>query len=114
MIASDTDLRLVCSKVLKDHFADATVSQSFKAYEGQPLSLPTEPASPKPEYPPSLYFAGQRLACHRNTMCTLAVSSNDEVRGEGLSSEGMYYFRVVAIGDKGESPVSDIALAKAA
>jgi len=47
-------------------------------------------------------------------MCTLAVSSNDQVWAEGLASERMYFFRVAAVGAKGESPVSDIALAKAA
>ena len=50
LITFDTELRLVCSKALKDHFADATVSQSFKAYEGQPLTIPAEAAGPKPEY----------------------------------------------------------------
>lgn len=33
LITFDTDLRLVCSKALQDHFADATVNQSFQAYE---------------------------------------------------------------------------------
>lgn len=50
LITFDTDLRLVCSKALKEHFSDATVSQSFQAYEGQPLALPAEAAGPKPEY----------------------------------------------------------------
>lgn len=50
LITFDSDLRLVCSKALTDHFANATVNQSFKAYEGQPLSLPAEAAGPKAEY----------------------------------------------------------------
>jgi putative restriction endonuclease len=50
LITFDTDLRLVCSKALKDHFADATVSQSFQAYEGKPLTFPAEAAGPKPDY----------------------------------------------------------------
>ncbi|MBL7945712.1 MAG: fibronectin type III domain-containing protein [Flavobacteriales bacterium] len=47
-------------------------------------------------------------------MCTLAVSNIDQVRANGLESDRPYFFRVVAVGAKGESPVSDIALAKAA
>ncbi|MBL7953526.1 MAG: fibronectin type III domain-containing protein [Flavobacteriales bacterium] len=45
---------------------------------------------------------------------TVAVTGNNQVRVEGLESARPYFFRVVAIGAKGESPVSDIALAKAA
>ncbi len=33
-----------------DHFAEATVSQNFKAYEGKPLTFPAEAAGPKTEY----------------------------------------------------------------
>lgn len=33
LITFDTDLQLVCSKALQDHFDDATVSQSFQAFE---------------------------------------------------------------------------------
>lgn len=50
LITFDAELRLVCAPSLRDHFADATVAQSFKAYEGKPLNLPTEAAGPKPEY----------------------------------------------------------------
>jgi putative restriction endonuclease len=50
LITFDTQLRLVCSKTLKDHFAVATVSQHFQAYEGQPLTIPMEAAGPKAEY----------------------------------------------------------------
>lgn len=50
LITFDTELRLVCSKALKDHFAHATIAQHFQAYEGQPLALPAETAGPKPEY----------------------------------------------------------------
>lgn len=50
LITFDTDLRLVCSKALSDHFANATVIQHFQAYEGKPLTLPAEAAGPKPEY----------------------------------------------------------------
>lgn len=50
LITFDTDLRLVCSKALKDHFADATVAQHFQAYEGKPLTFPAEAAGPVPEY----------------------------------------------------------------
>lgn len=35
---------------VRDHFAEATVSQNFKAYEGKPLDIPAEAASPKAEY----------------------------------------------------------------
>lgn len=49
LITFDTELRLVCSKALKDHFAEATVAQHFHAYEGKPLTLPPE-AGPKAEY----------------------------------------------------------------
>ena len=50
LITFDTDLRLICSKALKDHFTHATVAQHFKAYEGKPLAIPAEAAGPKPEY----------------------------------------------------------------
>ncbi|MBK6342907.1 MAG: HNH endonuclease [Flavobacteriales bacterium] len=50
LITFDTELRLVCSKALRDHFADATVSQHFKTYEGKPLAIPAEAAGPKAEY----------------------------------------------------------------
>lgn len=50
LITFDTHLRLVCSKALSDHFANATVIQHFQAYEGKPLTLPAEAAGPKPEY----------------------------------------------------------------
>lgn len=80
----------------------------------KPLTLPTKPASSKPEYPPSLYFAGQHLAYHGTTVSILDVDRDNQVRVEGLESDRPYFFRVVAIGAKGESPVSDIALAKAA
>lgn len=33
-----------------DHFTEATVAQHFQAYEGQPLTIPTEAADPKAEY----------------------------------------------------------------
>jgi hypothetical protein len=33
-----------------DHFADTTVGQQFKAYEGKPLAIPAEAAGAKPEY----------------------------------------------------------------
>jgi len=56
LIIFDTELRLVCSKTLKDHFASlprssswATVAQHFQAY-GKPLAIPAEAAGPKPEY----------------------------------------------------------------
>jgi putative restriction endonuclease len=50
LITFDAELRLVCAPSLRDHFANATVAQHFKAYEGQPLALPAEAAGPKPEY----------------------------------------------------------------
>ncbi len=50
LITFDTELRLVCAPSLRDHFAEATVSQSFKTYEGKPLAIPVEAAGPKPEY----------------------------------------------------------------
>jgi hypothetical protein len=54
----DTELRLVCAPSLRDHFADATVAQHFKAYEGKLLAIPVEAAGPKAEY----------LEYHRNTV----------------------------------------------
>ena len=50
LITFDTELRLVCALSLRDHFANLTVSQHFKTYEGQPLTLPAEAAGPKAEY----------------------------------------------------------------
>ncbi len=50
LITFDTELRLVCAPSLCDHFAHATVSQNFKAYEGKQLAIPAEAAGPKPEY----------------------------------------------------------------
>jgi putative restriction endonuclease len=50
LITFDTELRLVCAPSLRDHFADATAAQQFKAYEGKPLSIPAEAAGPKAEY----------------------------------------------------------------
>lgn len=50
LITFDTDLRLVLAPSLRDHFANATVAQSLKAYEGQPLAIPAEAAGPKAEY----------------------------------------------------------------
>lgn len=50
LITFDTDLRLVCAPSLRDHFADATVAQSFQAFEGKPLAIPAEAAGPKAEY----------------------------------------------------------------
>ncbi len=50
LITFDTDLRLVLAPSLRDHFANATIAQSFKAYEGQPLTFPAEAAGPKAEY----------------------------------------------------------------
>ena len=50
LITFDAELRLVCAPSLRDHFADATVGQHFKAYEGKPLAVPAEAAGPKPEY----------------------------------------------------------------
>lgn len=58
LITFDAELRLVCAPSLRDHFADATVSQQFKAYEGKPLAVPAEAAGPKAEY----------LDYHRNTV----------------------------------------------
>ena len=54
----------MCAPSLRDHFAEATVSQNFKTYEGKPLAIPAAPGSltgagaagPKAEY----------LAWHRN------------------------------------------------
>lgn len=50
LITFDSDLLLVCAPSLRDHFTNATVSQSFEAYEGKPLTLPAEAAGPKSEY----------------------------------------------------------------
>ena len=69
LITFFTELRLVCAPSLRDHFAEATVSQSFKAYEGKPLTIPADPGSwpgagaagPKSGYPPSFHHGGQSL-----------------------------------------------------
>ncbi|MBP7513223.1 MAG: HNH endonuclease [Flavobacteriales bacterium] len=50
LITFDTELRLVCAPSLHDHFAEATVNQNFKSYEGKPLALRAEAAGPKAEY----------------------------------------------------------------
>lgn len=50
LITFDTELRLVLAPSLRDHFANATVAQSFKAYEGKALTLPAEAAGPKAVY----------------------------------------------------------------
>ncbi len=50
LITFDTALRLVCAPSLRDHFADATVGQQFRAYEGKPLAIPVEAAGPEAEY----------------------------------------------------------------
>ena len=50
LITFDTELRLVCAPSLRDHFAEATVAQNFKTYEGKPLTVPAEAAGPKAEY----------------------------------------------------------------
>ena len=50
LITFDNELRLVCAPSLRDHFAIATVAQNFKAYEGQPLTIPAEALGPKAEY----------------------------------------------------------------
>ncbi|MBK6832040.1 MAG: hypothetical protein IPG92_15500 [Flavobacteriales bacterium] len=40
----------MCAPSLRDHFADATVGQQFRAYEGKPLAIPVEAAGPEAEY----------------------------------------------------------------
>lgn len=50
LITFDTELRLVCAASLRDHFAEAAMAQSFKAYAGQPLIIPAEAAAPKAAY----------------------------------------------------------------
>ena len=50
LITFDTDLRLRCATSLRDHYTCEAVAFNFRAYEGRPLSLPTEAAGPKPEY----------------------------------------------------------------
>lgn len=50
LITFDTDLRLVLAPSMRDHFANETVAQNFKAYEGRPLTFPAEAAGPKTEY----------------------------------------------------------------
>ena len=58
LITFNTELCLVCAPSLRDHFAETTVSQNFKTYEGKPLTIPAEPAGPKAEY----------LEYHRNSV----------------------------------------------
>ena len=53
LITFDTELRLVCSAAIKDHFAHATVVQHFKTYEGQPLAFPAEAAAARSRRAPS-------------------------------------------------------------
>ncbi len=50
LITFDINLRLVLAPSLRDHFANETVAQNFKAYEGRPLTFPAEAAGPKAEY----------------------------------------------------------------
>lgn len=40
----------MCAASLRDHFAEAAMAQSFKAYAGQPLIIPAEAAAPKAAY----------------------------------------------------------------
>ena len=39
-----------CAASLCDHYTSEAVAFNFRAYEGSPLSLPTEASGPKPEY----------------------------------------------------------------
>lgn len=50
LITFDAELRLVLAPSLRDHFDNATAAQSFKAFEGRPLTIPGEVAGPKAEY----------------------------------------------------------------
>lgn len=50
LITFDAELRLCCASSLRDHYTTEAVAVNFRAYEGRPLSLPTEAAGPKPEY----------------------------------------------------------------
>jgi putative restriction endonuclease len=52
LITFDTELRLVCSPSLRDHFAEATVAQSFKIRRpaDKPLAVPAGAAGPKVKY----------------------------------------------------------------
>ena len=50
LITFDTDLRLVLAPSVRAHYTNATIAQSFKAYEGKALTLPAEAAGPKAEY----------------------------------------------------------------
>jgi putative restriction endonuclease len=50
LITFDPNLRLVCTPSLRYHYTQAAVAQNFKAYEGQPLTIPPEAAGPKAEY----------------------------------------------------------------
>lgn len=49
-VGFDAELRLRCASSLRDHYITEAVAFHFKAYEGSPLSLPTEAIGPKPEY----------------------------------------------------------------
>ena len=48
--AFSTRPRPVRTKDLRDGITNATVRQHFKAYDGQPLTIPAEAAGPKAEY----------------------------------------------------------------
>ncbi|MCB0815076.1 MAG: hypothetical protein KDB87_18170, partial [Flavobacteriales bacterium] len=50
LITFDDELRLVCSPMVKDHYADRVVAENFEAYEGTSLRVPEEASGPKPEY----------------------------------------------------------------
>jgi len=50
LITFDTEFRLVCAPSLRDHYGTEAIAQNFKAYEGQPLTIPAEAAGPKSEY----------------------------------------------------------------
>lgn len=50
LITFDIELRLVCAPMLRDHFANTTIAQQFRAFEGKPLDIPAEAPGPKAEY----------------------------------------------------------------
>lgn len=49
-ITFDTDLRMVCGKLLRKQFHDAEVARSFKAFEGKALRVPLESEGPGEEF----------------------------------------------------------------
>ncbi|MBK7946398.1 MAG: fibronectin type III domain-containing protein [Flavobacteriales bacterium] len=113
---------------------DAAIIQSAgfetkrKVQPSAPLAAPERVVAMRTEYPGTLvvrWGGVKNRKCYEvqvnggdptdaSAWCTLTFTGQNQVRAEGLESQRQYYFRVIAFGAKGCSPVSDIAMAKAA